>query len=125
MTRILIVDDEKGITDVLKDFLELEGFETVVRHDADSAREALDSESFDAAMVDVFLAEGPFGLDLARYIFAYHPDTRVILMTGYADRAEVAATCLAGAYACLDKPFGLDDVLRALDTALDERSSAA
>ena len=125
MTRILIVDDEKGITDVLKDFLELEGLETAVRHDVESAREALENGSFNAAMVDVFLSDGPVGLDLARYIFAYYPNTRVILMTGYADRAEVAATCLAGAYTCLDKPFDLDDVLRVLGTALDERSSAA
>ena len=125
MTRILIVDDEKGITDVLKDFLELEGFETVVRHDVESAREALETESLDAAMVDVFLSDGPVGLDLARYIFAYYPNTRVILMTGYADRAEVAATCLAGAYTCLDKPFDLDDVLRVLGIALEKRSSAA
>ncbi len=116
--QILVVDDEKGLTDVLADLLESEGYEVDVCHDAVSAREKLAAKRFDAAMLDVFLSNSPAGLDLANLIFAEHPTTGVIIMTGYADRADVNLACSNGAFTCIDKPFNLDDVIKALDLAL-------
>ena len=123
--RVLIVDDEIGLCSVLQDLLELEGYETVVCHDAASAREKLVEDKFDVAMLDVFLSEGPVGIDLARYILAEHPNTGVVLMTGYADKADVEAACLSGAYTCIAKPFNLDDVVRVIGMTLDSRCTAS
>lgn len=117
--RILVVDDEKGLTDVLRDLLESEGYETEVCHDAVSAREKLAASKYDAAMLDVFLSNEPLGLDLANHIFAEYPGAGVIMMTGYADRADIDSACLNGAFTCIDKPFFLDDVLNAIDMALN------
>lgn len=117
--RILVVDDEKGLTDVLSDLLDMEGYEVAVCHDAVSAREKLIADTFDAAMLDVFLSDQPVGLDLANHIFAEYPQTAVILMTGYADKADVDSTCISGAYTCIAKPFNLDEVLRVIEMVLD------
>ncbi len=117
--RILVVDDEPGLADVLQDLLESEGYVTEVCHDAVSAREKLAAGKYDVAMLDVFLSNEPLGLDLANHVFAEHPDTGVIMMTGYADRADIDAACLNGAFTCIDKPFFLDDVLNSIDMALD------
>lgn len=121
--RILIVDDEQGLTDVLSELLDLAGYETVVCHDADSARRALAHGSFDVAMLDVFLSNEPVGLDLASEIHAAHPRTvrGVILVTGYADQADICAACLAGAYTCISKPFTLEHVLKAIDAVIGDR----
>jgi DNA-binding NtrC family response regulator len=119
--KILIVDDERGLTDVLRELLDFEGFHTVVCHDEVSARDALVTHSFDVVMLDVFLSDKPVGLDLAGDIHLEHPDTGVVLMTGYADKGDVGAACLKGAYTCIDKPFTLDHVLRAINTVLGTR----
>jgi len=119
--RVLVVDDEVELATVIKDLLELEGFEAMVGHDVASAREMLAGGKFDAAILDVFLSDGPTGLDLARYILAEFPDTSVIFMTGYADKADIDEACLSGAYACIAKPFNLDDVLRVVAKALEGR----
>jgi len=119
--RILIVDDEQGLTDVLSELLDLAGYETVVCHDAESARGALADGSFDVAMLDVFLSNEPVGLDLASEILAAHPETGVVLVTGYADKADICAACLAGAYTCIGKPFTLEHVLKAIDAVIGDR----
>lgn len=117
--RILVVDDEKGLTDVLSDLLDMEGYQTQVCHDAVSARQALAVGKFDVAMLDVFLTNEPIGLDLAKHIFAEYPQTAVILMTGYADKADVEHACLSGVYTCIAKPFNLNDVLNVIEIVLD------
>jgi DNA-binding NtrC family response regulator len=121
--RILVVDDEDGLCSVLQDLLEMEGFEAVVCRDIDAATEELACRAFDAAILDVYISDQPVGLDLAQRILAEFPDTGVILMTGYADRGDVAAACLSGAYTCVEKPFNLHDVLHALSLSLTHTPS--
>ena len=123
LPRVLVVDDEMELGHVLSDLLELEGCEVAVCSDIASARDKLAGDKFDVAMLDVYLSESPIGLDLARHILDECPDTSVILMTGYADEAEVDAACLNGAYTCIAKPFSLEDVVKVVGMAL-ERGSA-
>jgi len=123
--RVLVVDDEVELGVVVKDLLEIEGFEVMASHDAVSAREKLADGKFDLAILDVFLSGGPTGLDLARYILTEFPDTSVILMTGYADKVDIDEACLSGAYTCIAKPFNLDDVLRVVAKALEGRHAVS
>lgn len=123
--RVLVVDDEVELVVVIRDLLELEGFEVMVGHDVASAREMLAGGKFDLAILDVFLSDGPGGLDLARHILAEFPDTGVILMTGYADKVDIDEACLSGAYTCIAKPFNLDDVLRVVAKALEGRHAVS
>jgi len=116
--RILVMDDEAGLCSVLRDLLETEGFEVTDCRDVHSATQELACRAFDAAILDVYISDQPVGLDLAQRILAEFPDTGVILMTGYADRGDVAAACLSGAYTCVEKPFNLHDVLHALSLSL-------
>ena len=116
--RVLVVDDEVGLCLVLKDALELEGYEVDVCHDAASAREKLCGRWFDLAMIDVFLTDEPVGLQLGEYIMLNHPKTGVVFITGYAEESDVAAGVASGAFTCIRKPFVLDDVVRAVGGAL-------
>lgn len=123
-SRILVVDDEPGLRSILTDLLDMEGYYVVACDGVEAAEEKLASEDFDVAMVDVFLSAEPTGLGLASRILTEHPDTSVVMMTGYADRNEVEALFTSGAYACIDKPFNLDDVLRVIGTVIDHKNSS-
>ncbi|MDH7481895.1 MAG: response regulator [Armatimonadota bacterium] len=119
--RILVVDDEQKLCDILKDILEIEGYEVEICFDEASAYEKLASNQFDIAIVDVFISNEPSGILLARHIAECYPETSLILMTGFADEADICRAFEAGAYACITKPFMLDDVLRVVGTVLDNR----
>ncbi len=115
---VLIVDDEPCLCSILEELLTLEGYRVCTCRDARSARRKLAEMIFDLAMLDVFLFNKPYGLDLGRYILAEYPATRVVFMTGYADSAEIDSACLSGAYTCIAKPFDLDDVVRVIGIVL-------
>lgn len=121
--RVLVVDDEHGLRSVLEDLLDMEGFAVRSCGDRISAMAELESGEFDVALLDVFLSNRPEGLALAGHILAEKPRTRVILMTGFADAADVEQACLSGVFACIAKPFSLDDVLRTVGLAMEVRDS--
>lgn len=117
--RILVVDDEPALCRILQDLLEDEGYDVSVCNDADTASARLDNESYDLAMMDVFLSSSANGLQLARHVHTDHNDVDVILMTGYADSAKIDLSCVSGTYTCISKPFHLIDIIKAVRTATD------
>jgi len=122
--RVLVVDDETALGDILKELLEFEGYEVTVVEDEGAARGELSKGSYDLALLDVFLSDGPHGLDLADLILNEYPNVGIVLMTGYADKLDVERACLSGAYSCIAKPFNLGDVSRIVGMTL-ERDLAA
>ena len=79
--RILIVDDEKMIRDLLNITLSRAGYETQAVADGSEALKALRRESFDLAITDVVMP-GVSGLELLKLIRRDHPATRVLILTG-------------------------------------------
>lgn len=65
--KILVVDDEKPIADILKFNLEKEGFEIVMAHDGDEAIEKANEEQPDMVLLDIMLP-GKDGLEVCREI---------------------------------------------------------
>lgn len=120
--RVLVVDDEKALCGVLKDLLEIEGYVVDVCHDVQAAKDKLAAFRYDAAMVDVFLSEAPIGLALGQHIAVRYPETGLILMTGYAEDCDIRQGYISGAYACIRKPFQLDDVVRVVATVIGEKA---
>jgi len=119
--RILVVDDEKGLCEVLRDLLELEGYEVECCEDRDSAQDALARGSFQVALVDVFLSDKPLGLELGRWIQSNRPEMGLVFITGYADAEDERAGRLDAAYTCIRKPFMLDDIVRVVAMAAEGR----
>lgn len=117
--RILVVDDEAGLRAVLKDVLEMEGYDVETCADVPSAERLIAENSFDAALLDVFLTDEPVGIALAKLIMSVSPRTKVLLMTGYAEESDIMSGYTSGICACIRKPFVLDDVIRSIELALD------
>jgi len=121
MTRILIVDDDPSILDMLRDSLALsdEDYQVTCTGGGPSALQQLEEGSFDLLLTD-FQMPGMNGLELARAARRMAPGTRVVLMTAYGDGARlqdrIHALALDG---CLRKPFSLGELREMVRDSLE------
>jgi two-component system NtrC family sensor kinase len=101
--RILVVEDDPGVSSVLCELLEQLGYSTATAPGAADALELLKAgPPVDLLLTDVVMTGPLNGLELARTVNARHPDVRVIVMTGYAAEIERIA---AEGFTILTKPF--------------------
>ncbi|MBI5564888.1 MAG: response regulator [Chloroflexi bacterium] len=124
--RILVVDDESPTRNFIVDGLGALGItdRAVGVASAEDALAAAAEATPDLVISDIRMT-GLNGLDLARFLRQNHPNTKVILITGYSTRdIEKAATALS-VDALIRKPFGLDALGDAVRTALNRPRLAA
>lgn len=119
MDRILIVDDEKAIRDILSEMLFVMGFEVTVAGSGHEGLELFLKNSFDLVLTDLQMP-GIDGWTLAFNIKEKSPSTRVVLITGSEKKAVMEK--LKGS--CVDsvmfKPFTLEDIQETVRIMLDE-----
>ncbi len=111
MKKILIVDDEVGILEEVKSFLEEEGFSV---QSADTVKEGivqLISFAPDLVIIDGKLPDGS-GVDVLRSIRDQSLETKVIISTGYVDQSFIDETNALKVNLFLQKPY---DLVRLLD----------
>ncbi len=108
--RVLIVDDEPGIRELLAVLFEREGYATRA---CDNARDALDAVTTwnPSVVVSDVNMPGMDGMDLLRAVRAGPHDVPVILVTAYGNVASAVAAMREGAFDYVAKPF-LNDELR-------------
>jgi putative two-component system response regulator len=117
--RILVVDDEIYILEILKSTLQDAGFECVTVDNAESALSALASESFDLVFTDIRMP-GKQGIELLRDIKSSFPNVVVIMITALDSAGTAIESIRMGAYDYIIKPFNLDQVLIAAERGLDK-----
>ena len=122
--KILVVDDEKNIVEMLRDALSGESLQVETCLDAESAFPKLKEEDFDVVMTDIRLP-GVSGLELLKHIKELSPRTEVIIFTGYAtiETAIKASDC--GAMCYLTKPFKLQTVKEKIREAVERQRKFA
>ena len=108
--RILIVDDEPIICDLLEALLTDYGHETVAVYTATDADRCLLFDRFDLVVTDLQLGESS-GMEIIRKAKALDDTTIVFMMTGCRDALCRSKALDAGADAFLDKPFDLDELI--------------
>ena len=115
MKRILIVDDEADICEILADFLEIYDFECTLANSAQTAREVFKDGQFDIVLSDVKMP-GESGLDLVKWIHdQFDNPCPVIFMTGFTD-VPPEELIAAGANDVIAKPFELDAFLEKIQS---------
>jgi CheY-like chemotaxis protein len=112
--KILIVDDEQFVRDLLEKVLKRRGHEVVAAADADHALAALETTTFDLLLTDVVMP-GMDGFDLLRRVKSAHPQIKVIVLTGYARKQSISDFLLYGADDYLSKPFQVHELVAAVD----------
>jgi len=122
--RVLIADDDANIRDALRELLELEdGLEVVaVAADADAAIAEAIKERPDVAILDVKMPGGG-GPEAARGILAGSPETRIVALSAYGDRASILEMLRAGASAYLVKGSMPDEVTKTIQRVLRGESA--
>lgn len=108
--RILIVDDEPVVTDVLGTLLRKEGHDVLVAPDAAMGRGMFETRGpWDAVLVDVMLPDAN-GLDVLRWIRERDPDTAVLMITAFGTVESAVTAMKLGAFHYLTKPFKNEEV---------------
>ncbi len=117
--RVLIVDDEKFIVDMVKEMLETLGYETVPRYSSVDALEAFRArpESFDLVITDMTMPHMT-GTELAKEIFAIRPNTPIILCTGFSEPLDEKKMKQLGIKELLLKPVSMRDLARAVNKTM-------
>ncbi|MFC1524119.1 response regulator, partial [Thermodesulfobacteriota bacterium] len=117
--RILVMDDEEQVREVLKTMLMQLGNPVVVAEDGAEAiaqyQKHLDSdEPFDLVILDLTVPGGMGGLEALREILRLHPEARVMVSSGYSNDPVISRYQEYGFCAALSKPFQMDELTAAL-----------
>jgi DNA-binding response OmpR family regulator len=121
--HILVVDDDEGIRALLRDCLELDGFQVSEAADSTGMRAALDAGGVDLVTLDLMLG-GENGLTLARQIRASH-DVPIVMISGKGDTIDRVVGLEIGADDYISKPFHPREVIARIRAVLRRKPSAA
>jgi DNA-binding response OmpR family regulator len=122
--RILVVDDEADLRELLTRSFSREGHEVVAVTDGREALEQTGSgDGFDVVLLDVALGPGPSGYDVARELRAQRNVVPIIMLTALDSEADAVQGLEAGADDYVTKPFGLAE-LRSRIRAVLRRAGA-
>ena len=108
--RILVVDDEEVIRDVLQTLLEREGCDVAAAADGSEAIALFDAEPYDVVLLDLMLPDRP-GLEVLREIRRRDPDAVVVIVTAYSSIEGAIQAMREGAFHYIPKPFQNQEVL--------------
>lgn len=119
--RILVVDDELSMREVLEIFFMQMGHEVTTAADGQQAIDQLKVEKFDLVLTDMRMPRAQ-GMDVLQFSKAHHPDTPVIVMTAFASTDTAVHAMKLGAHDYFTKPFKLDHARVVVEKALANRA---
>ena len=122
--RLLVVDDEAAVLRVLAEQLQRLGYQVRTSDDPEEALETFsdDPDEFDLAITDLQMPRMT-GVELAARFISVRADLPVLLITGNRSAVEPHVLRAAGVRELVDKPFRLQDLSRAIRTALETSAS--
>ncbi len=122
--RILVVDDELLIRDLLYDFFSSQGWDIVVADGGNKAVQYLKNQQFDLVLTDIKMPDMD-GLDLTGKIRSLYPDLPVIIMTGFPSFDSAVAALRNKVEDYVVKPFNINQLFKVAKKAVEERRQAA
>lgn len=108
--KTLLVENDKNLGFILKSFLVVKGYPTVLSQDGLEALNRFENEAFDFVILDTELP-GIDGYSLAKKIKEYDDDIPIIFLSSKASRADVSKGFEIGADDFITKPFSIDEML--------------
>ncbi len=119
--KILVVEDEKGMNEVLTILLSTEGYSVVSAYNAEEAFQHLDKDIFDLVITDIRMP-GASGFDILKRVKGTSPTTMVIMITAYGTHEDTIEAMKMGAYDYIQKPFKVDEIKIIVQRALEKRA---
>ncbi|EAQ78586.1 sigma-54-dependent transcriptional regulator [Blastopirellula marina] len=118
--KILIVDDQQSMCELIQTDLKLRSYESSWFTSAEAAFHALKEDDFDAVLTDIRMP-GASGIQLCEQIVANRPDVPVIVMTAFGSLETAVAAIRAGAFDFVTKPIEMDLLAISLERAVKHR----
>ena len=122
MDRILVVDDEVAIRDLIKEVLQLAGFEVSTCEDGLTALNLIRREKFDLIILDVNLPKLD-GFALLQKVRQSAPAQPIILISARTDKEDITHGLRLGADDYIRKPFGIEELVLRVENRLRRESS--
>ncbi|MCK4470079.1 MAG: response regulator [Desulfobacterales bacterium] len=117
--KILIVDDDKVIADILNDLFADKQRSVDVCYDGLAAIESIQKSFYDLILVDLVMPKVG-GLDILKYAKKTNPNVIVIIITGYASLETAITAIREGAYDYIRKPCKLEEIKIVVENAIDK-----
>lgn len=118
--RILVVDDEEMIRDMLSDMFSSMGYKVKVARDGQVAIAQIENEPFEIVITDLKMP-GMSGLELLQRVQKINPDICVLIITGYSTIESAVNAMKLGAYDYICKPFELDEMKVIIEKAVERQ----
>ncbi|HTQ45482.1 MAG TPA: HD domain-containing phosphohydrolase, partial [Polyangiaceae bacterium] len=122
--RVLIVDDEKFIRDILADFLGMEGYIVRTAEDGAAALQELGNAHYDLIISDLKMPNMG-GIQLLEQIGTAAPNALTVIMTGFGTVETAIDAMKRGAYDYILKPFKVEEVIRVVQRGLEKQRLSA
>jgi response regulator RpfG family c-di-GMP phosphodiesterase len=122
--RLLIVDDEKYIRDILADFLGMEGYQVRTAADGAAALTELQQAHYDLIISDLKMPRMG-GIELLEAVGTAAPNALTVIMTGFGTVETAIDAMKRGAYDYILKPFKVEEVIHVVQRGLEKQRLAA
>jgi two-component system response regulator PilR (NtrC family) len=120
MQRILVVDDEPSMREMLGIMLRKEGFDVLLTESRAQAAAVLARGAVEMVITDVKLPDGD-GIEILRHVKAAAPETVVVVMTAFGSTQTAVAALKLGAHDYLVKPFDVEELKVVVRNALEKQ----
>jgi CheY-like chemotaxis protein len=115
--KILVVDDEQNIREIIKDLLQLQGYEVTVAVDGSDALDKMKYEEFDLYILDVYMPRLN-GLELMKKIKEQYPLAVIIITTGYSSIKGALNAIRSGAFHYITKPINGEELFSVVEKGM-------
>lgn len=109
--RILVVDDDEGVRDVIRSMLESAGYAVLLAENGKEAMKLLKTQRADLILTDLVMPEQE-GIETIKALRLEYPDVKVIAMSGAFGGDYLRIASYLGAHATLAKPIQMDALLK-------------
>ena len=120
MDKILIIDDEKSILDLLSVVFKKEGYTVETSLSAKTALEKIDKEEFDLLLTDIKLPQMS-GMKILQYAKEKYPAMPVVMITAYGTIKQAVEALKMGAMDYIVKPFNMEELKIIVSQGLENR----
>jgi len=118
--KVLLVDDEEAFLESMSERMRLRGMDVTTASSAKEALAVIESDFFDAVILDFQLPEMD-GLAVLKKIKARHPESQIILLTGHASLERSVEAMKGGASDYLEKPADMEALAKKIKEAKTEK----
>jgi DNA-binding NtrC family response regulator len=119
MTKILVIDDERSIRNVLKDILEYEKYTVDLAENGAEGVDCVNNNSYDAVLCDIKMPEMD-GIEFLTNAMEINSELPIIMISGHGDIDTAVDSIKKGAYDFIQKPIDLQRLQITLKNALDK-----